>query len=65
MQQYDTIPEMTLQEACNIAWHARVNGIDKLSPENIRGAFAVLEKVGEERLQLNRTGRAVAKKANR
>jgi hypothetical protein len=45
---------MTLKEAANIAWHIRVNGLDDVKPEHIKGAMAVLEQLVERepRVQL-------------
>jgi hypothetical protein len=36
---------MTRQEALNIAWHARVNGLQDIKPEHMLGALAVLESL--------------------
>lgn len=38
---------MTLREAANVAWHVRVNGLDGVTDENLKGAFAVLEQLAE------------------
>lgn len=35
---------MTRQEALNIAWHVRTNGLDGVKPEQITEAFAALER---------------------
>ena len=39
---------MNRQEALNVAWHARANGLDSLTPEHILGALAQLELMAEK-----------------
>lgn len=39
---------MNNREAANVAWHARVNGLDGISKENLVGALAVLERLVDE-----------------
>lgn len=50
---------MNLQEAINVAWHARVNGLDRLTPEHIREAFAVFEKAGEALMRIEAVGNMI------
>lgn len=53
---------MTNREAGNVAWHARVNGLDGISKENMVAAMVVLERLVEDVDKLRREQNVVVER---